>query len=58
MMIKKNKVDMRLWSLYIDDQKIRTYKSKRAAAIAYNRAIKDSDTWQEIAMKLEWQRAQ
>jgi len=43
----------RKWSMYVDDKKIKTYKSKRAAVIAYNKFMKDTDNWKEVSIKLE-----
>ena len=45
--------DDRKWSMYVDDKKIKTYKSKRAAVIAYNKLVKDTDNWDEVSIKLE-----
>jgi hypothetical protein len=45
--------DDRKWSMYVDDKKIKTYKSKRAAVIAYNKLVRDTDNWDEVSIKLE-----
>ena len=50
--IKEN--DNRKWSMYVDDKKIKTYKSKRAAVIEYNKLVQDNNKWKtEVSIKLE-----
>ena len=43
----------RKWTMYVDDKKIKTHASKRAAVIAYNKFIKDTDDWKEVSIQAE-----
>ena len=43
----------RKWTMYVDDKKIKTHASKRAAVIAYNKFIKDTDNWKEVSIQAE-----
>jgi hypothetical protein len=43
----------RKWSMYVDGKKIKTYTSKRAAVIAHNKFMKDTDNWKEVSIQAE-----
>ena len=62
--MKKHKMDMsflkkesvsegRKWSMHVDGKKIKTYTSKRAAVIAHNKFMKDTDNWKEVSIQAE-----
>jgi len=43
----------RKWSMHVDGKKIKTYTSKRAAVIAHNKFMKDTDNWKEVSIQAE-----
>jgi hypothetical protein len=51
--LKESVNEGRKWTMYVDDKKIKTHASKRAAVIAYNKFIKDTDDWKEVSIQAE-----
>jgi len=52
--LKKESVsEGRKWSMHVDGKKIKTYTSKRAAVIAHNKFMKDTDNWKEVSIQAE-----
>jgi hypothetical protein len=39
--------------MHVDGKKIKTYTSKRAAVIAHNKFMKDTDNWKEVSIQAE-----
>ena len=51
--IKESVNEGRKWSMHVDGKKIKTYTSKRAAVIAHNKFMKDTDNWKEVSIQAE-----